>query len=331
MVMSYTCPRTRLGLLTVKSVQSLVTALLEKISEFRIPFTFESGYAYLVGSCNGLLCLTDSWRYSLGNNAIYLWNPSIRKYKRLPGTCLSHSDCLELGFAYDFQNNDYKVVRISQPSSKGMPPLQFEVYTLRLDSWKRIGLGILWRPNVLSYNFKCYFSCSFVSRHVHWMLDIFEEVAGQPKPSEMILSFDVNSEKFKELPLPKDDSFIRDGFETCLTMFKGKLALIQFGLVQQYGPHVMQCWVMREYGLPESWKKFCVVLVESPTNFVGFTKYGSLLFQTKSEPKKEDKFLLVDPKTQYKKDNIHLKYPLEVTLLNLATYMENITYLMKQT
>ena len=134
MVMSYTCPRTRLGLLTVKSVQSLVTALLEKISEFRIPFTFESGYAYLVGSCNGLLCLTDSWRYSLGNNAIYLWNPSIRKYKRLPGTCLSYSDCFELGFVYDFQNNDYKVVRISQPSSKGMPPLQFEVYTLRLDS-----------------------------------------------------------------------------------------------------------------------------------------------------------------------------------------------------
>uniref|UniRef100_A0A7N2LSY9 F-box associated beta-propeller type 3 domain-containing protein n=1 Tax=Quercus lobata TaxID=97700 RepID=A0A7N2LSY9_QUELO len=146
------------------------------------------------------------------------------------------------------------------------------------------------------------------------MLDIFEEVAGQPKPSEMILSFDVNSEKFKELPLPKDDSFIRGGFETCLTMFKGKLALIQFGLVQQYGPHVMQYWVMREYGLPESWKKFCVVLVESPTNFVGFTKYGSLLFQTKSEPKKEDKFVLVDPKTQYKKDNIHLKYPLEVNV-----------------
>ena len=110
-------------------------------------------------------------------------------------------------------------------------------------------------------------------------------------------------------------------------MFKGKLALIQFGLVQQYGPHVMQYWVMREYGLPESWNKFCVVLVESPTNFVGFTKYGSLLFQTKSEPKMEDKFVLVDPKTQYKKDNIHLKYPLEVTLLNLATYMENITLL----
>ena len=29
----------------------------ESISELRIPFSFESGVAFFVGSCNGLLCL----------------------------------------------------------------------------------------------------------------------------------------------------------------------------------------------------------------------------------------------------------------------------------
>ena len=29
------------------------------ISEFKIPFSFQSGLAFLVGSCNGLLCFSD--------------------------------------------------------------------------------------------------------------------------------------------------------------------------------------------------------------------------------------------------------------------------------
>ena len=42
---------------------------------------------------------------------------------------------------------------------------------------------------------------------------------------EMILSFDVNSEKFKKLPLPDDHSF-KDGKN--LTSVKEKLALAKF-------------------------------------------------------------------------------------------------------
>ena len=88
--------------------------MFEKISEFGFSFSFRSGFANLVGSCNGLLCLTDFRQfYRSLNNDVYLWNPSIRKFKRLSGTCLSQLRHFKLGFVQDSWNNDYKVMRIS--------------------------------------------------------------------------------------------------------------------------------------------------------------------------------------------------------------------------
>ena len=40
--------------------------------------SFPSYFVKIVGSFNGLLCLRDS-----GTEVTYLWNPSIRKFKRL--------------------------------------------------------------------------------------------------------------------------------------------------------------------------------------------------------------------------------------------------------
>ena len=62
----------------------------ETISEFRIPFTLQYGYPKLVGSCNGMLCVNDYWKFAIMD--VYLWNPSIRKFKRLPDTCLTQTD-----------------------------------------------------------------------------------------------------------------------------------------------------------------------------------------------------------------------------------------------
>ncbi|XP_023898475.1 F-box protein At3g07870-like [Quercus suber] len=296
------------------------------ISEFKIPFSFQSGLAFLVGSCNGLLCFSDfRLQNSLINNAffgfndVYLWNPSIRKFKKLPDTCLSQLHLAKLGFAHHSQKNDYKVVRISRPFTEPMPPPEAEVYTLSSDSWKRVGIS--WRPNVVFYKFSCVKPFPFVSGHLHWMLDMIEEGGGQEmRYIEMILSFDVNSEKFKELPLPDDHSF-KDGKN--LTSVKEKLALAKF----EQQPHGMLCcvWVMREYGVRESWNKLCVVPIVTHTCFVGFTKYGSLLIQKKTQEicSLEDKYVLMDPKTLYEKEtSIQAIHPLVI-----ATYMENLVLL----
>ena len=90
---------------------------------------------------------------------------------------------------------------------------------------------------------------------------MIEEGGGQERRyTSMILSFDVNSEKFKELPLPDDEgSFI---VTKCASSFKGKLALIKFGSGLQ--PHSI--WVMKEDGVLDSWNKLYVVPVDG---FIG--------------------------------------------------------------
>ncbi|KAL0008037.1 hypothetical protein SO802_009539 [Lithocarpus litseifolius] len=103
-----------------------------------IPSDF--GLVKIVGSCNGLLRLTgfnpSNYKYSCPYPSIniYLWNPCIRKFKKLPDTCLGQLRCVKLGFAYHSENNDYEVVRISlSPLSEH----EIEVYTLSSDSWRR--------------------------------------------------------------------------------------------------------------------------------------------------------------------------------------------------
>ncbi|XP_030936239.1 F-box protein At4g22390-like [Quercus lobata] len=144
----------------------------ETISEFRIPFNFQSGYPELVGSCNGILRVADHRKFAIMD--VYLWNPSIRKFKRLPDTCLTQLRTVRLGFGYDSQNNDYKVVRISWTCAKPMPPPEVEVYSLSSASWKRVELGISCRPK---FNFTLTFP--FVSGHLHWMITKIEGGGGQ--------------------------------------------------------------------------------------------------------------------------------------------------------
>ncbi|XP_026411130.1 uncharacterized protein LOC113306402 [Papaver somniferum] len=66
------------------------------------------------GSCNGLLCVRTSFPGGEDEDAISLWNPSSNEYKELPSSPneFSSEDTGLYGFAYDSQDDDYKVVRV---------------------------------------------------------------------------------------------------------------------------------------------------------------------------------------------------------------------------
>ncbi|KAF3956130.1 hypothetical protein CMV_018720 [Castanea mollissima] len=322
-------PRTTVHMAHIHRPHSQICTLaldrtFETISEFRIPFTFQSGFPDLVGSCNGILCITDFVRSK--SNDVYLWNPSIRKFKRLPNTCLTRlSYNVVLGFGYDSLNNDYKVVRLSWTCTKWVPPPEVEVYSLSSDSWKRVELGISWRPNVMHYGFDGILAFPFVSGHLHWMIGMIKGGGQERRYTSMILSFDVNSEKFKELPLPDDEE--SGILPKCITSFKGKLALIKF---EHAFSELCSIWVMREYGVLDSWNKLCVLPIENPTAFIGFTKYGLLLVRnrshlvsTNSELERKDKSVLIDPEALHEEEiSNQIDY-----LLDVATYMENLALL----
>ena len=135
----------------------------------------------------------------------------------------------------------------------------------------------------------------------------------------IILSFDINSEKFRKLALP--DAFM-DAYlyssKSCLALFKQKLAFITSGMTEgiyfQYS-----IWVMREYGVIESWNKLFVVPLVRVALCIDFTEYGSLLTcETKNE---KYKFSLIDIETLHDK-HLGIQHPSCV-----ATFMESLALL----
>ncbi|XP_030933353.1 F-box/kelch-repeat protein At3g23880-like [Quercus lobata] len=293
----------------------------ETIPEFRVPFTFQSQFSRFVGSCNGLLCFTG---HGSKFNDVYLWNPSIRKFKRLPN---NQFPLLTFGIGYDSQNNDFKLVGISQAFANPKPPPEAEVFSLSSDSWKRVELGISLRPNLVYCNFIDYLPSPFVSGRLHWMFKFLDDGGGQGRRcADLLLSFDVSSEKFNEVPLPNEGSC----FTRCVTSFKGKLALIEIRSGAQPYSTLCSIWVMREYGVIDSWNKLRVLSIENLHDFIGFTEYGLHLVQkgprlvsTNSKLKRKRKYVLIDPKTLHEKEiSTQADYRLEV-----ATYMENLALL----
>ena len=263
----------------------------DSIYEVRIPFDFSSDCAQIVGSCNGLLCLADFRSLSTGDNDIYLWNPSIRKFKKLPHTCLGKVSFVTLGFAYHSENNDYKVVRISYRS---LSTPKIEVYTLSSDSWRRVEISLT-ANLIFRKNF--YSPIPLISGSLYWFAYIKEENCRRV----IIMAFDVNIEKFKKLALP-DDCFHGRSLHRCLALFKGKLAFIKCGRNEQRD-FQFSIWVMREYGVVESWDKLFVVPFQRVAYCIAFTEYGSLLARCVTRVKNQgSKFVLIDTETLHEKN-----------------------------
>ena len=240
----------------------------DRIFDIGIPFDFPFGRAKIVGSYNGLLCLADIESTTTSGNVIYLWNPSIRKFKSLPKPCLGQLDSVTLRFAYHSENNDYKVVRIS--ISHSMPPFEIEVYALSTDSWRRIEMPL--RSNIKFYDNNYFLPIPLVSGALHWMAGFIEEE--EKHCSEMIVCFYVNCEKFRNLEMP-DGSMTVPSFQICLASFKGKLAVITYRESEHYYQYTI--WVMREYGVNESSHKlFVLPFGRRVAICIGFTKNGSL-------------------------------------------------------
>ena len=282
----------------------------DTISELEIPNESCFNRAYLFASCNGLLCF---YNYS---NVIYLWNPSIRKFKKLPHTILKKFNNVALGFTYCSENNDYKVVRILFDCFFSTVPLplplpEAEVYSLSSDSWRRVKIPLL--INVRN----SMFPTPLVGGALHWIADFMEG----PENHMKILSFDVNSETFRVLTLP-DGSNDANTSRASLASFKGKLAFLTWGYAEKAS---IQCsiWVMREYDVVESWNKLFVLPFDGVPCFIAFTEYGSLLTWCMNLRVEDQalKTVLIDNKTVQKKDPA-IQLPSVV-----VTFMESLVLL----
>ncbi|KAF5187011.1 F-box protein cpr1 [Thalictrum thalictroides] len=195
----------------------------------------------IAGSCNGLVCL---WNYSDG---IVVCNPATQElvnapyhdYDGLPDDVEVLSD---VGFGYDPLTNTYKVVRFDIPDPD-FGVCKVYVYALGTKEWKKIST-----PFQLSY---CYGKPPFVNGALHWMkMRYFSATTDKAQTVDSIISFDVGSEEFRELPwIP--ESIVKQIKFFSLGTLQGYLSVFS----SSYDEGLYDIWSMKDYGVKESWTK----------------------------------------------------------------------------
>ncbi|CAL5391037.1 unnamed protein product [Camellia sinensis] len=227
----------------------------------------------IVGSCNGLLCLSD---YD-GSGCALLWNPSIRRFLTLPESGYSISDSnlrFVFGFGFDHRCNDYKVLKIGYLNdfkTGGSVLCKVELYTLSTHSWRPVC--------VVDFKFEFFINTSsaFVNGAVHW---VAFDPAKKRGSAILIVAFDMGNEVFREISLPNYQTNGRLHTSTAVAVLGESLAVIDFE--SDLVPTDLICnfhiWVMEEYGVIESWtKRYTVIGQHIFSNVLGFRRNGDVL------------------------------------------------------
>ncbi|XP_060200083.1 F-box/kelch-repeat protein At3g06240-like [Lycium barbarum] len=216
----------------------------------------------IVGSCNGLLCLSDDlWGY---RNLFYIWNPSIRKSVKLPEPIFTYDTHgpfdHTLGFGFDPVSNDYKVVRIVHTGSNTdkVPP-HVELYKLSTGVWQDI------TRVAPSFHFYEKIPGVYVNGACHW-------VATKRKKGEssnmMIVLFDMQDDTFWEMMVPGSlvEKFLF--FEDWFSLFVSEESLCLADRLCN-DDKTIDIWRMKEYGDPQSWVKQVSISLSHVTFDVG--------------------------------------------------------------
>ena len=259
---------------------------LTQVSSFEIPSFLNE--CKIVGFCNGLLCLASDEKELC--HIIYLWNPSIRMFKKLLATPLTDEDTISvIGLAYNSQNNDFKILRLLSVFLG--PEAEAEIYSLSTDSWRKVVISMEflggYEPNFGTIDI--YPPCIFFNGALHSVAASSHHV--------FILSFNVNDESFREIMWPPTFLYCVPGYFTELALFKGSLAVFIYG--NNHLGVLCHIWVMEEYGVAESWTRKYMVQMDWfwDGHFFGFADNGELLIK--------NAFGLVSIDLESQNQNIH--------------------------
>ncbi|KAI8537981.1 hypothetical protein RHMOL_Rhmol09G0065500 [Rhododendron molle] len=187
---------------------------------------------WIVGSCNGLVCI------AIEEDAVFLWNPTTRKSNRLPdsGVRMRYGCFIIYGFGYDLCSDDYKVVVIfCVLRSGGSYETEVKVYSLRTDTWRRIG--------DFCHGIPLNDSGRYLSGSLHWSAS---GVQGSSYSWD-IVSLDLANEVYGKVVLPNCGE---GRFDSTLEILRGCLCVLC-----NFPGTRSDIWVMKEYGQTESWTK----------------------------------------------------------------------------
>ncbi|XP_035546488.1 F-box/kelch-repeat protein At3g06240-like [Juglans regia] len=223
-----------------------------------------------IGSCNGIVCVVgiSAERFHGGPDPdraweIGLWNPATRESKRLPFVPrppdfvpLPLDICFtsyKFGFGIDLNTNDFKVVKITCFYSPRH--YQVELYNLTTDSWRVIDASLNSADFIKTSNFP-----SYLNGFCYWL----NFPRRCDREHNLLLSFDMSNEMFREIMLPDDDvgsladiAIINDSVAVIFPTYSNS-SRNDVGISMEY-----EIWVMNESIVECSWTKLFTIAVPS--------------------------------------------------------------------
>ncbi|XP_058189863.1 F-box protein CPR1-like isoform X2 [Rhododendron vialii] len=261
----------------------------------------------ILGSLYGILLI-------LTGKYLRLWNPSIKMFRKFSPPMEPEGDEL-YGLGYDSVSDDFKVVTVfpfgyADGAKKSLAidsPSVVHVFSSKLSSWKSIGFFDYCIGHDPSDR-----SGIAVNGAPHWIANRLGLGMGY-----VIVYFDATEEKFKEVPSPccegedmRDDERVHH-----LGVLGGWLCMVTY-----HRTNHADVWVMKKYGVKESWTKL-FVLPNEPGKFMPlcYASDGEVVMVLDLE-----KLVSYDLKEcSYKTIDIALYEPYHMTF-DVALYVENL-------
>ncbi|PIA31893.1 hypothetical protein AQUCO_04700033v1 [Aquilegia coerulea] len=177
--------------------------------------------------------------------SMYICNPATRECIELPKfnppQCSKQKFSSEFhsGFGLDTVSKDFKVVLILYLNNWPDVRTEVQVYTLSSNSWRTIGEA----PVTSMF----YFYSAYVDGSLHWLARDF---ARRDSLGKLVVSLNLGSEEFRVFRTP--ELFYRADNVQLIAM-GGCLSIVD----PFFDDHI-EIWLMKEYGVEESWTKFSV-------------------------------------------------------------------------
>ncbi|XP_012852427.1 PREDICTED: F-box protein At3g07870-like [Erythranthe guttata] len=242
-------------------------------SQLEVPFDDGIEYYKIVGSCDGLLCLSDETSRKLEHSHITIWNPCVRNHLHLPLPNINPEEDHSVALGFGVASHAYiKVVRLVYiynnlgDDFRLIVPPQVEVFSDDKWRWRRL-TGVSVTLTVMDWQ-------AFFNGVVHWLG--FEPIDAYNSRNS-ILAFDIVDEVFSEVMLP--DELASEDIAHLRILVIGE----SFGVVKHDRDDAYDVWVMKEYCVKESWTKLYTIdhLIGKIENLFKFWKSGEALLEVK--------------------------------------------------
>ncbi|XAR55272.1 hypothetical protein NMG60_11035302 [Bertholletia excelsa] len=227
----------------------------EVARKIRLPFQDKMPEFNVIASCNGLLCLSDS----MYGDPLWIFNPFTRECKLLARSRQFDDQVVAFGFGFHPATKEYKVVKLvfywnrwnqydASPLYRGRrlgghTESEVQVLSLKDTNWRSLGkVPFQLEPRAPE--------AAVVNGRLHWMARC--QVPSGVK-TRSIFSFDLGDEQFREVPKPDCGGLERCNYH--LTVLGGCLSAVVWRPCRRF----LEIWVMKVYGVKESWiKEFCI-------------------------------------------------------------------------